>query len=278
MSGELFIVATPIGNLGDMVPRAVETLQLVDLIAAEDTRHSRRLLDHFLIDTPMVAYHDHSGDLKIDGLINKLKSGKKIALISDAGTPLISDPGYRLVKIAQDEGLKVVPIPGACAAIAALSVSGLPTNRFSFEGFLPAKSGTRINHLERLSRETRTMVFYEAPHRIEDTLRDMLQVFGPERDVVQAREITKNFETINAAPLSELVELVAADPNQQRGEIVLMVDGAKVDDDSADAVEQERILRVLMADLSVKQASSLAAKLTGRNKKELYKLAVKLKG
>jgi 16S rRNA (cytidine1402-2'-O)-methyltransferase len=278
MSGELFIVATPIGNLGDMVPRAVETLQLVDLIAAEDTRHSRRLLDHFLIDTPMVAYHDHSGDLKIDGLIDKLKSGKKIALISDAGTPLISDPGYRLVKMAQDEGIKVVPIPGACAAIAALSVSGLPTNRFSFEGFLPAKSGTRIHYLERLSRETRTMVFYEAPHRIEDTLRDMLLVFGPDRDVVQAREITKNFETINAAPLSELFELVAADSNQQRGEIVLIVDGAKVADDSVDAVEQERVLRVLMTDLSVKQASSLAAKLTGGNKKELYKLAVELKG
>jgi 16S rRNA (cytidine1402-2'-O)-methyltransferase len=277
MSGELFIVATPIGNLGDMVPRAVEALQSVDLIAAEDTRHSKRLLNHFNINTPTTAYHDYSGDLRVSGLLEKLLAGKNIALISDAGTPLISDPGYRLVKIARDAGVRITPIPGACAAIAALSVSGLATNRFSFEGFLPAKSGTRIHHLERLNRETRTMVFYEAPHRIEDTLRDMLQVFGADREVVQAREITKNFETINAGSLADVLAIVAEDPNQQRGEIVLIVDGAKVQDDSVDAVEQERILRVLMDDLSVKQASSLAARLTGGNKKELYKLAVELR-
>ena len=278
MAGELFIVATPIGNLGDMVPRGIEALQSADLIAAEDTRHSRRLLDHFGIDKPLVAYHDHSGGAKVDGLLQSLRDGKRIALISDAGTPLISDPGYRLVKEARAEDVVVTPIPGPCAAVVALSAAGLPTNRFSFEGFLPAKSAGRCKQLQALAMEPRTMVFYEAPHRVLDTLRDMQSVFGDDREVVLARELSKAFETILSAPLVKMVATVAADSNQQRGEIVLIVNGAETREQAADRVEQRRVLEVLMAELSVKQASTLAAKLTGGNRKELYKLAVELKG
>lgn len=278
MAGELFVVATPIGNLGDMVPRAVEVLQTTDLVAAEDTRHSRKLLDHFGIDKPLVSYHDHSGGAKVDGLLQALRDGKNVALVSDAGTPLISDPGYRLVKEARDEGIKITPIPGACAAVTALCVAGLPTNRFSFEGFLPAKSTARRKQLELLASESRTLVFYEAPHRVLETLQDMSDLFGPERTAVLARELTKAFETVISQPLTELIETVAADSNQQRGEIVLVVAGAEEKVQSADDIEQRRTLQVLLEELPVKQASSLAAKLTGGNKKALYKLAVELKG
>ena len=278
MAGELFVVATPIGNLGDMVPRGIVALQSADLIAAEDTRHSRRLLDHFAIDKPLVAYHDHSGGARVDGLLRSLRDGKKVALISDAGTPLISDPGYRLVKEARAENILITPIPGPCAAVVALSAAGLPTNRFSFEGFLPAKSAGRYKQLQTLVAENRTMVFYEAPHRVLDTLRDMRDVFGDDREVVLARELSKAFETILAAPLAQMVDTVAADSNQQRGEIVLVVNGAESKELTADVMEQKRVLAVLMEELSVKQASTLAAKLTGGNKKELYKLAVEIKG
>ncbi len=277
VAGELFVVATPIGNLGDMVPRALEVLQTADLIAAEDTRHSRRLLDHFGVDKPLAAYHDHSNDARTNGLLQALRDGKRVALISDAGTPLISDPGYRLVKMAREEGYSVVPIPGPCALVAALSVAGLPTDRFSFEGFLPAKSGARRKQLEQLVEECRTMVFYEAPHRVADTLTDMQEVFGPERDAVLARELTKAFETVLAAPLQQLVERVVADTNQQRGEIVLIVAGANDRDSVPGKEELERVLGILLQELSVKQASALAAKITGANKNELYRLALALK-
>lgn len=277
MAGELYIVATPIGNLADMVPRGVEVLQSVDAIAAEDTRHSRHLLNHLGIDKPLWAYHDHSGGARVDGLMQALREGKKVALVSDAGTPLISDPGYRIVRQAREEGIAVCPIPGPCALVAALSAAGLPTDRFTFEGFLPAKSVARCKALQQLVNEQRTMVFYEAPHRILDTLRDMETVFGSQRRAVLARELTKAFETFLAEPLAELVQTVAADSNQQRGEIVLMVAGAEPESQLAGSQEQEQVLTLLLEELSVKKASSLAAKLTGGNKKELYKLAVVLK-
>jgi 16S rRNA (cytidine1402-2'-O)-methyltransferase len=267
----LYIVATPIGNLADMVPRAVATLQSVALIAAEDTRHSRRLLDHFNINTRCIAYHDHSEQHELVALLDELRAGRSIALISDAGTPLISDPGYRLIDAALAEGIEVVPIPGACAVIAALSAAGLPTDRFVFEGFLPAKSQARQQRLQALLRERRTLVFYEAPHRLFDALQDLTEIFGPHRVAVLARELTKLHETIYRAPLRELREWAIAS-EQNRGECVLLVHG----DDSEQAIdaEAERILRVLLEELSVKQASALAAKITGLKKNDLYQQAL----
>jgi len=261
-------VATPIGNLGDMVPRAIEVLQSVDLIAAEDTRHSKRLMQHFNISTVLIAYHDHSGTNKVDALIERLLAGQTIALISDAGTPLISDPGYRLVDAALSAGIKVMPIPGASAAIAALSAAGLPSDRFVFEGFLNAKRQARIKQLQHLANETRTLIFYEAPHRVLACLEDMAEVFGVERQVVMARELTKTFETIKRAPAAELAVWVSADHNQQKGECVLLVHGAsKVDDGSDDG---ERVFDILADELPLKQAAALAAKITGVKKNKLY--------
>lgn len=277
MAGELFVVATPIGNLGDMVPRAVEVLQTADLIAAEDTRHSRGLLNYLGVDKPIVSYHDHSGDARTGKLLAVLNDNKRIALISDAGTPLISDPGYRLVKAARGAGHAVVPIPGPCALITALSVAGLPTDRFTFEGFLPAKTGARRKQLQQLVAESRTMVFYEAPHRVVDTLNDMKDTFGGERNAVLARELTKAFETVLSAPLQQLLERVAEDSNQQRGEIVLVVAGANLEESAPDQKERERILRVLLNELSVKRAAAVAAEIIGGSKNELYKLAIALK-
>ncbi|GAB3092884.1 16S rRNA (cytidine(1402)-2'-O)-methyltransferase [Aestuariicella hydrocarbonica] len=270
----LYVVATPIGNLGDMVPRAVEVLQTVDVIAAEDTRHSARLLDHFHISTPLVAYHDHTDEKQVEALIQRMKAGASIGLISDAGTPLVSDPGYRLVRRARQEGIRVVPVPGACAMVAALSASGLPSDRFSFEGFLPPKSGQRLNRLQPLAAEERTLIFYEAPHRIQDCLKDMATVFGAEREAVMAREITKTFETIKGGTLTQLVEFVAGDPNQRKGEMVVMVRGKpKAQDQGLDA-EAERVMTILLQDLSVKQASQLGADITGLKKKVLYQWAL----
>lgn len=254
-----------------MVPRAVSVLQSVALIAAEDTRHSRRLLDHFNIETRCVAYHDHSAPQELNALLDQLRAGHSIALISDAGTPLISDPGYRLIDSAHNEGCNVVPIPGACAAIAALSAAGLPTDRFVFEGFLPAKSQARQQRLQSLLRERRTLVFYEAPHRLFETLKDLTDIFGGERIAVLARELTKMHETIHRAKLHELCEWAIAN-EQNRGECVIVVHG----DDSEQAIdaEAERILRVLLEELSVKQASALAAKITGLKKNDLYQQAL----
>lgn len=272
--GTLYVVATPIGNLGDMVPRAVETLQTVAVIAAEDTRHSARLLAHFDIKTPCVAYHDHSDELRTAQLITRLQAGESIALISDAGTPLVSDPGYRLVRSARQAGIPVVPVPGACAMIAALSAAGLPSDRFAFEGFLPAKQVARCNQLRSLADDPRTLIFYEAPHRILETLQDMVEVFGPEREVVMARELTKTFETIKGDKVAELAAWVAADSNQQRGEIVLLVQGAPKVDSEAMSPEHQRVMKVLLEELPVKQAASLGAKLTGLKKNFLYDWAL----
>ena len=267
-NSSLYVVATPIGNLGDMVPRAVQVLQSVDVIAAEDTRHSKRLMQHFNISTPLLAYHDHTGANIIDALIEKLADGQSIALISDAGTPLISDPGYRLVDAALTAGIQVVPVPGASAAIAALSTAGLPSDRFMFEGFLNAKQQARTKQLQALKDETGTLIFYEAPHRVLACLRDMATVFGAERQVVMARELTKTFETIRRAPVAELADWVEADHNQQKGECVLLVHGA--DKIAGSDTEGHRVFDILAAELPLKQAAALAAKITGVKKNQLY--------
>lgn len=272
--GTLYVVATPIGNLSDMVPRAVETLQTVALIAAEDTRHSSRLLSHFDIKTPCVAYHDHSDEQRTEQLIARMHAGDSIALISDAGTPLVSDPGYRLVRSARQAGIQVVPIPGACAMIAALSAAGLPSDRFAFEGFLPAKQVARCTQLQNLAADPRTLIFYEAPHRILETLQDMAQVFGPEREVVMARELTKTFETIKGDKVADLAAWVAADTNQQRGEIVLLVHGAPKPENEAMTPAQMHTMKVLLEELPVKQAANIGAKLTGLKKNFLYDWAL----
>lgn len=273
--GELFIVATPIGNLADMVPRAVEILQNVDFIAAEDTRHSGKLMQHFQINTPLVAYHDYSDETRVKQLLARVQAGECMALISDAGTPLISDPGYRLVHWARQAGIRVTPVPGSCALIAALCASGLPSDRFCFEGFLAAKSSARRGQLEALKNEPRTLVFYESPHRIEECLADLVAIFGPERTAVMARELTKTFETFLTGNLSEIAEQVAGDANQRKGEIVLMVQGfsAPVDAEALDA-EAIRIMEILLSELPVKQAASLTARITGEKKNKLYQWAL----
>ncbi|MFT6300629.1 MAG: 16S rRNA (cytidine1402-2'-O)-methyltransferase [Saprospiraceae bacterium] len=277
MTGELYVVATPIGNMDDMSPRAVDVLKAVDLVAAEDTRHSSRLFSHFGIKTPMVSYHDHSDNKQIHTILDMLLCGKSVALISDAGTPLISDPGYRLVKTIRKKGLKIVPIPGSCALIAAISASGLSSDRFIFEGFLPAKSAGRISKLKSVAEERRTLMFYEAPHRILETLTDMIGVFGEGRQVVIARELTKTYETFLSGPLADVLLQVKADDNQQKGEIVLVVEGSSLPEKDPDDVEAKRILSILLEDVSLKQAASLAAKITGVQKNLLYKLALSLK-
>jgi 16S rRNA (cytidine1402-2'-O)-methyltransferase len=274
-AGTLYVVATPIGNLDDMVPRAVRTLQTVAVIAAEDTRHSARLLAHFDIKTPAVAYHDHSDEHRTAQLIARLLAGEDVALISDAGTPLVSDPGYRLVRTARQHGIRVAPIPGACAMIAALSAAGLPSDRFAFEGFLPAKQVARKSQLESLAADTRTLIFYEAPHRILETLQDMLSLFGAEREVVIAREVTKTFETIKGDSLAAIVDWVAADSNQQRGEIVLLVQGAAKPENADMSAEHMRVMNVLLEELPVKQAAAIGAKITGLKKNFLYDWALK---
>jgi len=275
--GTLYVVATPIGNLTDMSPRAVETLKSVNCIAAEDTRHSAPLLQQFMIGTKTIALHEHNERERTAQLLERLRAGESIALISDAGTPLINDPGYFLVREVRKAGIRVVPIPGPSAVIAALSVSGLPTDRFCFEGFLPAKSKNRLNHLELLRNETRTIIFYEAPHRILESLEDMLQVFGPYREVVIARELTKMFETVYSAPLLELIEWVRKDSNQQRGEIVLMIKGAETTPTETDNISIDYILITLLAELPLKQAVELAGKITGKRKNEIYQRALELK-
>jgi 16S rRNA (cytidine1402-2'-O)-methyltransferase len=273
MESALYVVATPIGNLGDMVPRAVQVLQSVDLIVAEDSRHSSILLKHFAIHTPVSPYHDHSDHKAIARVAKCIEQGGSVALISDAGTPLISDPGYRLLQHAHAAGWRVVPVPGASALLAALSVAGLATDRFRFEGFLPARSSARCTQLQGLAAEPITLVFYEAPHRLSACLEDMKKCFGGDRLVVLARELTKVFETIIRAPLDELVDIVAADPNQARGEIVLLVEGASpvVAEMDGDA---ERLLNLLAGELPPKKVAAVVAAYTGLGKKELYRWLV----
>ncbi len=276
-SGVLYIVATPIGNRDDTSQRALTVLSEVDFIAAEDTRHSRHLLQHFNIRTHMLSYHDHNEEQATPQLIEKLQAGKNIALISDAGTPLLSDPGYRLVKAAHEAGIKVSPIPGACAAIAALSASGLPTDRFLFAGFAPNKSAARQTFYEQYRLQTATLIFYESSHRILASLEDMAAVFGQQRQAVLARELTKTFETIKAAPLEALCSWVAADENQRKGEFVVLVQGFDGQQQDEVQVQLESVLGVLMEELPVKQASQLAARIMGLKKNQVYKLALSLK-
>jgi len=275
-AGRLYVVATPIGNLGDMVPRAVEVLKAVAIIAAEDTRHSGKLFTHFGIDSRLVAYHDHNEADKSEWLLGQLLAGKDVALVSDAGTPLISDPGYRLVRAVQEEGHQVYPVPGACAAIAALSVSGLATDRFLFEGFLPAKAGTRENRLKALANEHATLIFYEAPHRVEASLSAMCAEFGAEREAVLAREITKTYETIRRGSLAELVDFVRDDDNQRRGEIVLLVEGKRgVESELDDSTRA--LLQRLVVELPAKRAAAVVADLSGLRKKDLYQYLLDIK-
>ena len=277
MSAILYVVATPIGHFDDLSVRAAQTLRDVDLIAAEDTRHSGRLLSAYTISTPVTACHDHNEGQKVAELIQALQGGQSVALISDAGTPLISDPGFRLVRAAHEAGIRVAPIPGPCAAIAALSASGLASDRFSFEGFLHAKSHARRQTLQALQHDTRTLIFYEAPHRILDCLADLVEIFGPDREVCMAREITKTFETIKKTTLAELLVFVQQDSNQQKGEIVLVVAGAADNSDQLNQQKTDDLLRRLLQDLPVKTAAQLAADLTGIKKNALYQRALELK-
>lgn len=274
-TGTLYVVATPIGNLDDMSARALKVLADVALIAAEDTRHSMRLMQHFGINTPLAACHEHNERDEGGRFLTRLLAGDDIALVSDAGTPLISDPGYHLVRQARAAGVKVVPVPGACALIAALSAAGLPSDRFIFEGFLPAKTAGRRARLEQVKEEPRTLIFYEAPHRILECLDDMQAVFGADRPALLGRELTKAFETLKGLPLGELHAFVAADSNQQRGECVVLVGGwSAPEDEQAISTEAQRVLDLLLAELPLKRAAALAAEITGVRKNLLYQAAL----
>ncbi|MEQ5137794.1 16S rRNA (cytidine(1402)-2'-O)-methyltransferase [Providencia alcalifaciens] len=273
MASTLYIVPTPIGNMGDITQRALDVLKHVDLIAAEDTRHSGILLQNFAINARMLALHDHNEQQKADQLISKLQQGDSIALVSDAGTPLINDPGYHLVNRCREAGIRVVPLPGACAAITALSAAGLPSDRFCYEGFLPAKTKGRKDVLQSLEQETRTLIFYESTHRLLDSLADMVEVWGPERRVVLARELTKTWESIEGRPVGELLEWVKEDENRHRGEMVLIVEGYKPQtDESAITPDVIRTLGLLQKELPPKKAAAITAEIYGLKKNQLYKL------
>jgi len=277
-AGTLYVVATPIGNLDDIGVRALRVLREVALIAAEDTRHSQRLLQHFGIQTPLAACHEHNERDESGRFLARLQAGEDVALISDAGTPLVSDPGFHLVRQARAAGIRVVPVPGPCALIAALSAAGLPSDRFIFEGFLPARAAGRRARLELLKEESRTLIFYEAPHRILECLEDMQAVFGGGRQAVLARELTKTFETLKGAPLAELCAWVAADSNQQRGECVVLVAGWQAPEgEEALSAEALRVLDLLLAELPLKRATALAAEITGVRKNLLYQVALERK-
>lgn len=278
-SGVLYIVATPLGNLGDISPRALEVLGNVDRIAAEDTRHSGRLLQHFGISTRMLSLHEHNEKDQSQRLLKLLGKGESLALISDAGTPLISDPGYRLVQLAREAGHRVVPVPGPSAMITALCVAGLPTDRFIFEGFLPAKKQARLAQLERLVDEPRTLVFYESCHRIEASLQDMVTVFGPDREAVIARELTKAYEQVHNDRLESLLAWLGSDPNHIRGEFVVLVHGAVRDEATPQALDAEALqtLKVLIGELPLKQASRLTASRHGLPNRLVYQAGLALK-
>lgn len=276
--GVLYVVATPIGNLADISARAREVLAAVDVVAAEDTRHSGTLLAHLGVKTPLISLHDHNEAERAPILVARLQAGESVALISDAGTPLISDPGFDLVRAARAAGISVTPIPGASALVAALSVSGLPTDRFVFEGFLPPKQSARRETLAALAAEPRTLVFYESVHRIQESLEDMAAAFGAGRRAVLARELTKLHEGVRDATLQGLVDWAASDPAAGKGEVVLMVAGAAATEGAALDAEAERVLKLLLAELPVKQAAALAAGITGLNKNPLYQRALELSG
>lgn len=267
----LYIVPTPIGNLGDMSSRAIEVLNQVSLIACEDTRHSGKLLSHFGITTKTTALHDHNERARAQWIVDQLAAGQSIALISDAGTPLISDPGYHLVSHVRQSGFNVIPLPGPCAAITALSASGLPSDRFTFEGFLPSKEKARADKLLALKEDPRTLIFYESPHRIEHSLTTMVEVLGGDRHVVMAREVTKTFETFLCGPVSDVLAKVSSDANQQKGEIVLMVHGHHLSDDEAVPTVAINTLKLLCEELPLKKAAAIAAQIHGLKKNALYK-------
>ncbi|MCL6268981.1 16S rRNA (cytidine(1402)-2'-O)-methyltransferase [Sansalvadorimonas sp. 2012CJ34-2] len=275
----LYIVATPIGNLNDLSPRARDVLAQVDVIAAEDTRHTSRLLNHFGIRGNLVACHDHNERSRSEQIVQRLQGGESVALVSDAGTPLISDPGYHLVNAVREAGIKVVPVPGACAMVSALSVSGLPSDRFFFEGFLPAKGAGRRKRLAELSDFPHTWIVYESPHRIMDMLVDMDGELGGDRKIVLARELTKTFETVLSGTVSELQEILTSDENQRRGEFVVLIHGAEKQEGFGDDIPDEalKILEVLVEELPMKQASQIASKITGIKSKLLYKAGLAMK-
>ncbi|MBR0573597.1 16S rRNA (cytidine(1402)-2'-O)-methyltransferase [Pasteurella atlantica] len=268
--GKLYIVATPIGNLNDITQRALTTLEQVDLVAAEDTRHSGLLLSHYGIKKPFFALHDHNEQQKATTLVEKLQQGLNIALISDAGTPLISDPGFHLVRECKKNDIQVIPIPGACAAITALSAAGVASNRFSFEGFLPAKTKARCDKLQELKDESRTLIFYESTHRILDTLQDMQNIWGDERYIVIARELTKTWETIYGNTLSQLTNWLKEENNRTRGEIVLIVEGKLTKETEELSPQAIKALTLLTQELPLKKAASLVADIFGYKKNALY--------
>jgi 16S rRNA (cytidine1402-2'-O)-methyltransferase len=272
----LFVVATPIGNLDDLSPRARKVLEEADLIAAEDTRHTGRLLSHFGIKIRQMALHEHNEESLVAGLIDRLKEGQTIALVSDAGTPLISDPGYRLLCAAHEQGINVSPVPGASAVTAALSVAGLPTDRFCFEGFLPARQAARRNRLRELAQETRTLVFFESVHRIGKCLDDLLTTFGPERRAFIGREITKLHEQCLSGTLLDLKCMLDDDQISSKGEFVLVVDGQKVTDSTTANIDLRQLLQEMVAVLPGSQAVDVVASLTGRGRNEVYRLMLSL--
>ncbi|SQH97317.1 16S rRNA (cytidine(1402)-2'-O)-methyltransferase [Haemophilus haemolyticus] len=275
LTGILYIVATPIGNLQDITQRALDTFAQVDLIAAEDTRHSGLLLNHYGIKKPFFALHDHNEQEKAHILVEKLKQGSHIALISDAGTPLISDPGFHLVRQCRESGIRVVPLPGACAAITALCASGIASDRFCFEGFLPAKSKARKDKLENIAEEDRTVIFYESTHRILDTLEDMQSVLGEERYIVLAREITKTWETITGNTIKNLREWLLEDPNRTKGEMVLIVEGKPKSDNNEEISPQAvKALELIAEELPLKKAAAIVAELYGYKKNALYQFGL----
>lgn len=282
-AGRLYVVATPIGNLGDLSARAQEILQSCSLIAAEDTRHTGVLLKHFGIGTPQLSLHDYNEQHRASDIVERLREGASVALVSDAGTPAISDPGFELVRAVAAAGFEIIAIPGPCAAIAALSIGALPTDRFCFEGFLPARGAARRKRLQSLASEARTMVLYEAPHRVRDTLEDCAAVLGAERNATVAREITKLHEMTYRGSLRDLLGRAASDPDFTRGEIVLLIAGAPQtladEDRGADGHggALDRALRILLAELPLKQAARLAAQITEARDNEAYKRALYLK-
>jgi len=277
--GILYIVATPIGNLGDISQRALDILGSVDVVAAEDTRHSRNLLSHFGLSCSLVSLHEHNEEARTASLLDRLLSGESVAVISDAGTPLVSDPGYRLVTAAHEAGIRTVPVPGPSSVTAALSVAGLPSDRFCFEGFLPARAAARRRTLRALAKESRTMIFLESSHRIVASLKDMTDAFGAERPAALARELTKAFETVVREPLGMLLRRLEQEPDQRRGEFVVLVGGVPADSRAADeaaSMDLDTVLGVLLEELPVRQAAGLAARLCGLPRNRVYRRALAL--
>ena len=275
MPGTLYLVATPIGNLADITHRALQVLKDADLIACEDTRHTRKLLNHFGIGTATISYHEHNEQDRAEELCELLESGKNVALVSDAGTPLISDPGFRIVKAAAEREISVVPIPGVSAVTTALSASGIPTDQFLFAGFLPARIGARRAKLNQLRETPATLVFYEAPHRLIEVLRDMTRILGAQRSASISRELTKRFETTYSGTLAQLSEAAERDSDMSRGEIVIVVSGAPATSTALE-LDSDALLRALLEELSPSQAAKVAAHVTGLKRSDLYEAALRL--